>query len=878
MKTHAQGVLSKSHSWLWLGDAWRDSKYALRLLWRSPAFAALAVATLAIGIGTSTAIFSVINAVLLRPLPYPDADRLVRLVESAVTSQSSGRARSVRPGIVVPELVELRARTQTLSHVGVSLIAGRTMTGDGETVRLVGARISTTIIPMLGATPQLGRIFTADEEHAGADAVIILSDATWRRRFSRDPRVLGRAVTLDGRSHKIVGVMPPSFAFPDPSTEFWVPFVLPTSGPALQSIYVPLARVKPDVPLDAAAAEIKTLLRGIRAGQTAGELSASSAPPAGTEPLDVPGVQLVPLQAQLVARVRPALLVLAGAAGLVLLIACANVANLLLARSTARQREFAVRLALGSGRGRLIRQLLTESLTIALIGGFAGGGVAVGAVRLLRVLSTGLARSDLGAPVALPRLEAVAIDPAALCFALVAALMIGLIVGVVPMLRDARRWRAGGTTARSGEARQLESLRGGAAAATMGGFDLLHRQRGRAVLIVAEIAMATMLLVSGGLLARSFANLVQVRPGYDADNVLTFIVPRPPDTAAAERQRSFAESLVEHLRAFPGATSAGYAGTLPMVSFQGVTALRRTPDQVPPMRPPSGPFEAPPPDFPNVQRISQDFLNVMGIPVLEGRGFDSRDVGGAPRVLLINQALARSRFLGEHPIGRHVYMEDASPWEIVGVVGDVRQVALDLEPGPQVFVDLRQVPGGVTDRVYFAVRLAAGADTSGATVPKLRETVRALDPHATVDGIATMKQIASHSVAKQRLYATLLALFAAIAVLLASVGVFGTVAHGVTQRTREIGVRMALGASPRAVLRLVLGQTLWLIGEGLLAGLLGAVSATGLLSSSLFGLAPLDIPTFAAAAILFAGVATTAAWLPARRALRVDPLIALRSE
>jgi putative ABC transport system permease protein len=862
---------------LWLRDAWRDSKYALRMLWRSPAFAALAVATLAIGIGTSTAIFSVINAVLLRPLPYPDADRLVRLVESAVTSHSSGGARLVRPGIVVPELVELRARTQTLSHVGVSLIAGRTMTGDGETVRLVGARISTTIIPMLGATPQLGRIFTPDEEHGGADAVIILSDATWRRRFSRDPRVLGRAVTLDGRAHKIVGVMPPSFAFPDPSTEFWVPFVLPTSGPALQSIYVPLARVKPDVPLDAAAAEIKTLLRGIRAGQTAGELPASSASPAGTEPLDVPRVQLVPLQAQLVARVRPALLVLAGAAGLVLLIACANVANLLLARSTARQREFAVRLALGSGRGRLIRQLLTESLTIALIGGFAGGGVAVGAVRLLRVLSTGLARSDLGAPVAVPRLEAVAIDPTALCFALVAALMIGLIVGVVPMLRDARLWRASGTTARCGEARQLESLRGGGAAATMGGFDLLHRQRGRALLIVAEIAMATMLLVSGGLLARSFANLVQVRPGYDAESVLTFIVPRPPDTAAG-RQRSFAESLVERLRALPGATAAGYAGTLPMVSFQGVTALRRTPDQVPPMRPPSGPFEAPPPDFPNVQRISQDFLNVMGIPVLEGRGFDARDVAGAPRVLLINQALARSRFLGEHPIGRHVYMEDATPWEIVGVVGDVRQVALDLEPGPQVFVDLRQVPGGVTDRVYFAVRLAAGADTSGGTIPKLRETVRALDPHGTIDTIATMKQIVSHSVAKQRLYATLLALFAAIAMLLASVGVFGTVAYGVTQRTREIGVRMALGASPRAVLRLVLGQTLWLIGEGLVAGLLGAVSAAGLLSSSLFGLTPLDIPTFAAAAILFAAVATMAAWLPARRALRVDPLIALRSE
>ena len=862
--------------WVWLGDAWRDSKYALRMLRRSPAFAAVAVATLAIGIGTNTAIFSVINGVLLRPLAYPDADRLVRLVDSGRTAApSSGSARAVRPGIIVPELLELRVRTQTLSHVGVSLLTGRTMTGDGETDRLVGARISTTIIPMLGATPQLGRVFNPDEEHSGADAVIILSDAVWRRRFPRDPRVLGRTVNLDGRSHEIVGVMPPSFAFPDASIEFWVPFVLPTSGPALQSRYVPIARVKRDVPLDTATAEINALLRGIRAGQAAGELRAPSAPSASAEPPDLPGIQLVSLQDQLVAPVRPALLVLSGAAGLVLLIACANVANLLFARSTARQREFAVRLALGSGNGRLIRQLLAEGLTIALIGGLAGSWVASGIVRLLRVLSTGLARSDLGPTAALPRLEAVGIDASALCFALVAALMTGVIVGVVPMLRHVRPWRVGGTTALSGDARQFESLRGGSA--TSGGFDLLRRQRGRALLIVAEIAMATMLLVSGGLLARSFANLVQVQPGYDAESVLTFIVPRPPDTAP-DRQRSFAESLVERLRALPGATEAGYAGTLPMVSFQGVTALRLTPDQVPPMRPPSGPFEAPPPDFPNVQRISQDFLNVMGIPVLEGRGFDSRDVAGAPRVLLINQALARSRFLGNHPVGSHVYMEDGTPWEIVGVVGDVRQVALDLEPGPQVFVDLRQVPGGVTDRVYFAVRFAARADTSGAIIAKLRETVRALDPHATIDAIATMKQIVSHSVAKQRLYATLLALFAAVAVLLACVGVFATVAYGVTQRTREIGVRIALGASSRAVLRLVLGQMLWLIGEGLLAGLLGAVSATGLLSSSLFGLTPLDISTFAAAAILFAAVATMAAWLPARRAMRVDPLVALRSE
>jgi putative ABC transport system permease protein len=500
----------------------------------------------------------------------------------------------------------------------------------------------------------------------------------------------------------------------------------------------------------------------------------------------------------------------------------------------------------------------------------------VGAVRLLGALSTGLARSDLGPAVALPRLEQVAIDPAALAFALVTALVTGLIIGLAPVLRHVRPWHVGETAALSSDARQLESLRDGGAGTAFGGFDLFRRHRGRGVLIVLEIAIATVLLVAGGLLTRSLVNLLQVPPGYDASGVLTFIVARTPG-AEDDRQRTFAESLVDRLRGLPGVVAAGYAGTLPMVSFQGVTMLRLRPDHTPRVFPAPGPFDAPPPDFPNVQRISQDFLAVMGIPVLEGRGFDGRDVTGAPRALLINRALARSGFLGERPIGRRVYMEDATPWEIVGVVGDVRQVGLDREAGPQVFVDLRQAPGG-TDRAYFALRMDLGAHTNGATITSLRETVRALDPRATIDAVATMEQIVSHSVARQRLYAILLALFAAVAALLASVGVFGVVAYGVTQRTREIGVRMALGASHRAVLWLVLGQSLWLIGEGLLAGLLGAAGATRLLRGWLFGLTALDGTTFFAAAALLAVLATIAAWLPARRAIGVDPLVALRSD
>jgi putative ABC transport system permease protein len=832
-----------------LADAWRDVRYALRMLRRAPAFTALVVATLAVGIGANTAIFSVIDAVLLRPLPYPDADRLVRLV--AVPPQ---------PGIDVSELQELRARTRTLSHVGVYLHVVRTMTGEGETIRLEGARISAAIVPMLGATPQIGRAFTADEERPGADAVVLLSDATWQRRFQRDPPIVGRIVSLDGRGYEVVGVMPRDFAFPEASTSFWVPFVLPSSGPALRSQYGPIARVKRDVSFPTSATEIDAILGGSGDGEA-----------------PRPRVALVGLQDRLVAPVRPALLVLAGAAGLVLLIACANVANLLLARSTARQREFAIRLALGSGRGRLVRQLLAEGLVVSLIGGLAGAGLAVAAVHLLGALSTGLARSDLGPAVALPRLEGVAIDPAALAFALVTALVTGLIIGLAPVLRHVRPWQVGETAWLSSDARQLEPLRDGGAGTAVGGFDLFRRHRGRGVLIVMEIAIATVLLVAGGLLTRSLVNLLQVPPGYDASGVLTFIVARTPG-AADDRQRAFAESLVDRLRGLPGVAAAGYAGTLPMVSFQGVSPLRLTPDQTLREGAAPGLFDAPPPDFPNVQRISHDFLAVMRIPVLEGRGFDERDVAGAPRRLLINRALARTGFLGERPIGRRVYMEDATPWEIVGIAGDVRQVGLDREAGPQVFVDFRQAPGGMTDRVYFALRMDEGADTNGAILGSLRETVRALDPRATIDAVATMEQIVSHSVAKQRLYAILLALFAAVAVLLASVGVFGIVAYGVSQRTREIGIRIALGAGRQDVLWLVLGQSLWLIGEGLLAGIVGAAGTTRLLTGWLFGLTPLDATTFLAAAAILGMVATIAAWLPARRAVRVDPLVALRTD
>ena len=423
-----------------LGDVLHDMLYTLRMLRRAPAFAALVVATLAVGIGSNTAIFTVINAVLLRPLPYSDPDRLVWIVGGPPGPR----------GIAVPKLLELRARTRTLSHFGIDLPVMMTIAGETETVRLEGARISAAIVTMLDATPQCGRTFRADDERAGADAVILLSDGVWRRQFQRDPRIIGRSVIVDSRRYEVIGVMRRDFGFPNASTSFWIPFVWPSAGPSLLSRYVPIARIRPEVSVQTSSAEISMILNQSAEAEPPNGRSVrhpSSAPlttnaPASVSPQSrAPGARLVSLQDALVAPIRPALLVLSGAASLVLLIACANVANLLLARSAARQREFAIRLALGSGRGRLVRQLLTESLLVSLISALVGTGLAAGALRLLRALSTGLARSDLGPPVALPRLEQVVIDPAALAFALVTALATGLIVALAPVLRHVRPWR-----------------------------------------------------------------------------------------------------------------------------------------------------------------------------------------------------------------------------------------------------------------------------------------------------------------------------------------------------------------------------------------------------------------------------------------------------
>jgi putative ABC transport system permease protein len=844
----------------WIQDVRADTHYALRQFRRTPGFTAVAVVTLALGIGATSAIFSVVYGVLLRSLPYNDADRLVWILQRVAAAEGVFGGQFPVP-IDMSELNTFRMETQTLSHVGAYGTTTLTLTGQGDAMRFDGAMMSADLLPMLGIAPLLGRSFDRGEDAPGADAVVILGYGMWQRQFGGDPHVIGRVVSLDGRDRTIVGVMPPRFSFPDTQTQFWIPYVVPPRDRGLAPRVPMIARVKKDVTLQAAAAEVTTLLRRLAPAPP------PPPPPPGVtapapRPAPVQEIDLVSVQESLVAPTRPALLMLAAAVGFVLLIACLNVANLLLARTAARRRELAVRLALGAGRGRLVRQLLTESVLLALVGGIAGIALAYGGVRLLQVLGATLSRRDLGSFFSIPRLGEIAIDPPVLLFTVAVSALTGVLFGLAPALRQSH-------------GHSIEILRDGSASASSG-FDLLGRHRMQGLLVITEIAMAMLLLVGGGLLIRSFVKLSSVDPGYDPTNVLTFQVGLPGSGNSA----TFAEALVERLRTIPGVRSAGYARQLPMVRARSTLAVRRTPEppRVPPP-PPAAPGVVNPPEWPDARHVSRDFLAVMGIRVIAGRPFGDSDGAGQPQVLLINRTLARSGLLGDHPIGQRVYAMGMAPWEIIGIVDDVRQFGLDQQPGPQVFVDIRQLYGPNAARIggptYFAVR-TMGDPAAAATA--IRGVVSRLDPTATVDNVATMEQLLSNSVVRPRLYAVLLGMFAALAATLAAVGIYGVMAYAVTERTREIGIRVALGARRSDVMTLVLGQGALLTAIGIALGVFGAAAVTGYLRTMLFGLTPLDPPTFIAVSVAFAAVALLATCVPARRATRVDPIVALRCE
>jgi putative ABC transport system permease protein len=830
------------------GDLRQDVRFSVRVLLRAPSFSAVVVLTLALGIGANTAIFSVVNALLLTPLPYKDPDRLVRLVENVPSEESpSGQALRVA-AINQREFLEWRVQSHTLSHMAIYSPVAMTLSGRGEAVRLNGRRVSPALFAMLGVPPLIGQAFDEADATPGAALRIMLSHRAWVRYFASDHNIVTTPLMFDGRSYSVIGIAQPGFDFPDPLTEFWVPLVpteMPATGVARVSM---IARLADGVSLDAATAEANVI---------GAQMRGSAAADSEQQRFTVTGVT-----DQLVAPVRPALLVLFGTVVFVLLIACANVANLLLARSCNREREIAIRAALGGSRFRLVRQVLTETVVLAAAGGLAAIVIAHGSVALLKTLSMVNAPAWLspGSTAILPRVDQVAIDWRVLLFAAGASLATGLLCSLAPLSHLAK-------------VDPVHVIKD-ATASVAAGLSFRRQNLTKSVLVVAEIALATVLLVGAGLLVRSFVLLSSVPVGYDPNNVLTFQVVMPQRRFADSQQRQAVdEELLTRFRMLPRVQAAGATNVLPLTPI----ALRLR--FAVPQRPDLAGVE-----LPQARFVSRDYLRAVGVPLVAGRWFGEQDGAGAQPAMMINRALARQYFGTDNPVGALVNSIGAAPWQIIGVVDDIRQASLDREPLPQFFLDFRQLPPGdgllkMTDSVLGGRFYALRTDEDPTTlVADLRSIVAQSEPDAALTNVFTMDALVSMSIARPRFYAALIGVLGVLAAVLAAIGIYGVIAYMVTRRTREIGIRMALGAARPQILALVFGQGVALAGLGIALGLIGALNLTQYLRAMLFGLGPSDPTTFVAVALVFAGIAALGCYIPARCATRLDPLSALREQ
>ena len=807
----------------------QDIRHGLRVLIKSPGFTAVALGTLTLGIGATTAVFGVVNATLLRPLPYPDADRLVRIQEE----HPMNRGREMPAFMTSDTLEAWRENPQAIDQIAGYTGRSFTYQDESEPVRVRGAAVSPALFPLLRATAWLGRVFTEDEEASAAQPVAVLSYARWQTRHDADPRVLGRLITLDDVSYSVIGVMPEGFYFPDRETEIWIPLTLttPQQRPGQRFIiaFSGLARLKDGVSLAQAEAE----------GQTIVGRQAPLAPG-----MAAPTLRLVGFHDEMVGDVRPALLALMAAVGFVLLIATANLANLLLARGAARQRELAVRAAIGAGRGRLIRQLVTESVALSVIGG--GLGLAA-AYWILGVLPS-------FAPAGIPGLGEAGIDATVLAFALAASVGAGVLFGTVPALQASRF-------------DLVRALNEGAA--QMGGFRFRRGNRTRSALVVAEVALALMLLVGAGLLVRSFVTLATVDPGFDPTNVLTveLNLPRPQYSDLTAANALF-DQVLERTAGRPGVEAVGLVSSLPLTPGESLIAFRIQGQAAPTSR---EEMTAARP-----QLVSPGYLDAMGLRLVAGRFVTDQDTDSSPRVFVVNEAFASAYFPGEEVVGQRLNLGRGEPTEIVGVVGDVHHRGLDSRPQPELYFSYRQSLSG-----QGAPRASIVARTTGdplALVPFLRQDILDLNPSLPIDNVMTMEARLSSSVAQPRFYALVLGVFAAGALALAMVGIYGVLAYTVSRRSREIGLRMALGADGGRIRNLVIRQGALLVGVGVAFGLAGALVTTRALESLLFGVTTLDLPTLIAVPVVLVTVAIVACYVPVRRATRVNPMDALRYE
>ncbi len=809
---------------------WQDLRYGIRMLLKAPSVSIVATIALALGIGANTAIFSVVNAVLLRPLPFANAESLFNLWETDTVRGSQRGSSSY------PNFADWRAQSTSFEYMASYHTADFILTGRGDSTRLQAAVVNADLFPMLGATPVIGRTFRADEDNPGdTGRVVLLSQQLFQKRFGADPNVINQSVVLDGKPYTIVGVMPQSFQFPvqNNPVDFWTTVAVDREGedPVTEqrgAHYMEvLARLKPGVSREQAQAEMTAI--GSRLEQQYPDKNLHKS------------IRLEPTLEALVGDIRPALLILLGAVGCVLLIACANVANLLLARAMTRHREMAIRSALGASRIRVIRQLLTESVVLSLVGGLLGLVLAVWWSDLLIALG----KENI------PRALQVGLDWRVLGFNLLVSVLTGIVFGLVPALH-------------SSKTELTESLKEGSRGAGEGA----RRNRVRSVLVVSELAIAVVLLVGAGLLIQSLWRLRNVSPGFESRNLLTFVVAIPDVKYPTEKQDQFYRDLVGRLKTLPGVREAGAIIPLPLSGDQFRISFEQEGHPVAKGDQPSADFFA----------ISDDYFNTLGVKMIKGRQFTQRDGVKAPGVIIINDAFAKKYFPNEDPIGKRLKpgistTEEKPDWkEIVGVVSDVRNRNLSSELRPGYFLPQAQVP---FNQMTILVRTD---NDPHSLITAIQNQVHTMDADVPMFNVKTMDDYISATVAAPRFNTTLLALFATVALVLTIVGLYGVMSYSVAQRTNEIGIRMALGAQTMDVLRLIVSQGFKLVLVGLVIGLAGAFALTRVLSSLLFGVTAKDPLTFVTVPLMLALVALLACYLPARRATKLDPLVALRYE
>ena len=815
----------------------QDMRYGARMLLKTPGFTLIAVLTLALGIGANTAIFSVVNGVLLRQLPYDEPERLALIRQQALSHGLESLP------IAASEFTDYRNQTQSFTHLAAFDTTDFNLTGGDLPERVSGARVSAGLFPLLGVKPQLGRTFSADENEPGRNNVVLLSHALWSRRFAADPGIIGGTLALSGGNYTVIGVMPPSFQFPmslfgmkggafTQPAELWTPLAFSADLLRVRNSrwLDVIVRLKPGVTLAQANADVDAVAK--RMPQQYPE----NYPPEGW------GSKAYSLHEQIVGQMRLPLLILLGAVSLVLLIACANVASLLLARSTVRRKEIVVRAALGASRRRITRQLLTESLLLAFCGGALGLLIALWGTNQLVSLSAQT----------LPRMKEVSLDGRVLGFTLAISMLTGLVFGLAPVI----------------EASKLdlnEVLKEGGRRAT----GSAGQRRIRSLIVAAEFALALTLLIGAGLLSRSFWRLQNVSPGFDPENLLTFQVSLPWASYPGARQAgAFFQEAIARTAQLPGVKAVGAASILPLsgsnndggfvIEGRPYRDMKDLGDE-------------------EIRVVTPDYFRALGIPLIKGRFFNDADKADAPGVMIINQAFAERHFRGEDPVGKRLNRGDPRGsnvnWiTIVGVVGDVRHGGLNVEAKPEFYIPHLQ-------ETRFSMTLVARVAADPASLSAaIRREIRGLDAQLPVYNLRTMERIVDESVAAQRLLTLLIGGFAALALTLAAIGIYGVMSYAVAQHTQEIGIRIALGARTSDVLKLVVAQGMKPALAGVAIGLAVSFGLTRLIRNLLFDVSATDPPTFVAITLLLTAIGLLACWLPARRAATVDPMVALRAE